>query len=209
MGSRRIITPVFRLSYAQLFNPKQNPQSGNWSYQATMIFDPNDKDVDFTELKAIIEEAIQDKWGTNRPSFIKAPLRKGIQKDNDHPNGFDLSKNPEYSGMVIAAASSYVKRMPNGDFDQNGRVGLVDQNVQEIINQSDLYSGCYCRAQISAYGTQREGVSPVVSFGLHNVQKVADGDSLGGAGNGDPTAAFSSFKAPAAAGSHTDLLGDI
>jgi hypothetical protein len=57
--------------------------------------------------------------------------------------------------------------------------GVVDADVSPIMEQSEVYSGCYARVSLRAFAFSNSG-NKGVSFGLGNVQKLADGDSLGG-----------------------------
>lgn len=60
--------------------------------------------------------------------------------------------------------------------------GLVDKDLNEIIDPSEFYSGCFCRMSIVAFPYSVNG-STGISFALQNVQKLADGPSLGGKAN--------------------------
>ena len=50
------------------------------------------------------------------------------------------------------------------------------------MEPEEIYSGCYVRASINAYAFNIQGNSGV-SFGLNNIQKVRDGEPLGGGGS--------------------------
>ena len=68
--SKKVVTPTFRASFVNVFEPRQNGQSGKLEYSVKMIFD---KDADLTGLKEIIKEAIRNKWGNNPPKNLKMP----------------------------------------------------------------------------------------------------------------------------------------
>ena len=57
--------------------------------------------------------------------------------------------------------------------------GVVDANRQEIIDTSELYSGIYGRASISFYAFNSNG-NKGIACGLNNLQKLRDGEPLGG-----------------------------
>ena len=59
------------------------------------------------------------------------------------------------------------------------RPGIVDRNVQPILDSTEVYSGCYARVSINAFAYNAKG-NQGVSFGLNHVQKTRDGDFLGG-----------------------------
>ena len=56
---------------------------------------------------------------------------------------------------------------------------IVDRNVQAILDRSEVYSGCYARVSISIYPFNSSG-NRGIACGLGNIQKIADGESLGG-----------------------------
>jgi hypothetical protein len=55
----------------------------------------------------------------------------------------------------------------------------VDRRLQEIIDSTEVYSGCYAKVSINAFPYSVSG-NKGVSFGLNHVQKLRDGDFLGG-----------------------------
>ena len=153
--SRKVVTPTFRASFVNVFEPRENTQSGKLEYSVKMIFD---KDADISELKEIIKEAIRNKWGDKAPKNLKMPLRSG--------NESDLDKYPEDKDKIIANAKS-VMYPP----------GLIDAKTkQEIIDPKEFYSGCYARASVVCYAY--DNVSKGVAFGLQNLLKVKDGEPL-------------------------------
>ena len=56
---------------------------------------------------------------------------------------------------------------------------IVDENKQAIIDQSEVYSGCYARASITFYAYNTAG-NRGIGCGLNGIQKLADGEPLGG-----------------------------
>ena len=57
--------------------------------------------------------------------------------------------------------------------------GVVDANRNEILDKSEVYSGCYGRASISFYAFNANG-NKGIACGLNNLQKIKDGEPLGG-----------------------------
>lgn len=153
--SKKVITPTFRASFVNVFEPRENPQSGKLEYSVKMIFD---KDADMEGLKEIIKEAVRNKWGDRPPKGLRMPLRNG--------NESDLDKYPEDKDKIIANAKS-VMYPP----------GLIDAKTkQEIIDPKEFYSGCYAKASLVAYAY--DNVSKGVAFGLQNLLKIKDGEPL-------------------------------
>ena len=63
--------------------------------------------------------------------------------------------------------------------DEAYKPQIVDKNVQPILDRNEVYSGCYARVSISLYPFNTNG-NKGISCGLGNIQKIADGEPLGG-----------------------------
>ena len=57
--------------------------------------------------------------------------------------------------------------------------GIVDADRNPILTRSEVYSGVYGRASISFYAFNSSG-NKGIAYGLNNLQKIRDGESLGG-----------------------------
>lgn len=57
--------------------------------------------------------------------------------------------------------------------------GIVDADRQPILERSEVYSGVYGRASINFYAFNSNG-NKEIACGLNNLQKIADGEPLGG-----------------------------
>lgn len=55
----------------------------------------------------------------------------------------------------------------------------MDAKVQPILDQSEVYSGCYGKISVTFYGYNSNG-NRGIAAGLGNIQKLRDGESLGG-----------------------------
>ena len=112
-------------------------------------------------IKAAIEQAKKDsvsKWGGKIPANLKLPLRDG---DIDRPD------DEAYAGCYFFNANS--RQAPQ----------VVDSKVQPILDQSEVYSGCYGKISVTFYGYNSNG-NRGIAAGLGNIQKLKDGESLGG-----------------------------
>lgn len=160
--SDNIITPEFRVSFPSLFRPAKPMNAGDPPrYEINMLFA---KDADLSALKAAAKQALQERWGSDPKKWPKN-LRSPFKDQGD----------ADYEGYEEGAVYIIARSMQ--------RPGLVDSQVQDIINESDFYPGCYARASVRALAYPKAGVTgmtPGVAFGLQNVQKLRDGESLGG-----------------------------
>ena len=57
--------------------------------------------------------------------------------------------------------------------------GVVDLARNPILDQEEIYSGCYCRFSLMFYPFSTNGNNGV-AVGLNNLQKVSDGERLAG-----------------------------
>ena len=59
---------------------------------------------------------------------------------------------------------------------------IVDKAVKPILDRSEVYSGCYARVSLNFYVFNSNG-NKGVACGLGNIQKIRDGEMLGGRTN--------------------------
>lgn len=155
----KVITGKARFSYANVWEPK-SINGGDEKYSVSLIISKDDTNT-VAEIKAAIEAAKQDgkaKFGGKIPANLKLPLRDG---DIDRPD------DEAYKNSYFINANS--KDKPQ----------IVDKNVKPILDQSEVYSGCYGRASITFYAFNQNG-NKGVACGLGNLQKLADGEQLSG-----------------------------
>ena len=196
MATDKVVTGEVRFDFPKLFKsklgPKDKSKKGVDRFSITLILEPTDPSIE--KLKAIMEQAKVEKWGAKTPSYVKSPIRKGVQKSNENPFGYDLEAYPAYEGKVIVTASS-VGIAP----------GVVGPDVQPILDADEIYSGCYGRVGLRAFAWVDEDGGNGVSFGLETVQKTRDGERLSGGPVGKPEDDFEPIK-PKATGNHLDML---
>lgn len=163
-----LTTPAFRVSYPNVFKPKRNELSNKDEYSLEAVFP---KDADLSKLKAAATEAIENKWGKDKnkwPKALRSPFRAQADKiKRDEETGKEFLPDPYVDGATYMNLKS------------TNKPGVVDEQVQPIIDPSKIYPGCWMRATISAYAYDQAG-NRGVNFGLQNLQFVKDGDPLGG-----------------------------
>ena len=151
-----------RCSYLHCWEP-DSVNGGDPKYSVSAIIDKKDTKT-IAAIKAAIEQAKKDsisKWGGKIPANLKLPLRDG---DIDRPD------DEAYAGCYFFNANS--RQAPQ----------VVDARVQPILDQSEVYSGCYGKISVTFYGYNSNG-NRGVAAGLGNIQKLRDGESLGGRSN--------------------------
>lgn len=149
-----------RLSYFNGWEPK-SINGGPEKYSVCLLIPKDDKttlDAIEKAIEAAIEEGIA-KFGGKKPNkaAIKLPLRDG-----------DVEREDEaYKGHYFINANSTTPPQ------------IVDSSVKPILDRSEVYSGCYARVSINFYAFNKNG-NKGVACGLGNIQKIKDGEMLGG-----------------------------
>jgi len=156
----KIVSGKVRFSYANVFAPKASVEGGTPKYSVSIIIPKSDK-----ETIAKINKAFEDTkagaaayFGGAVPKGLKGGLRDGDEEKDD----------PAYANSYFINANSSQKP------------GVVDADLNAILDASEFYSGCFGRASISFFAYNSNG-SKGVGCGLNNVQKLEDGEKLGGA----------------------------
>lgn len=157
-NNTKVIVPC-RFSYLHCWEP-DSVNGGDPKYSVSAIVPKSDTKT-INAIKAAIEQAKKDsvsKWGGKVPANLKLPLRDG---DIDRPD------DETYAGCYFFNANS--RQAPQ----------VVDSKVQPILDQSEVYSGCYGKISVTFYGYNSNG-NRGIAAGLGNIQKLKDGESLGG-----------------------------
>lgn len=159
----KVVTGEVRLSYAHLFEPFSNNEDQPAKYSTVLLIPKSDKRT----LKAL-REAQEAALEKGKDGVFKGKIPKAWNNTlRDGDEEADLEQNPEYEGHMFMSVSSKTKP------------GIVDRDVQPILDSTEIYSGCYVRVSINAFPYSVQG-NKGVSFGLNHVQKLRDGEYLGG-----------------------------
>ena len=161
----KVITgPETRWSYVNAWEPK-SINGGTPKYSVSLIIPKSDtKTVEKINaaIKAAYEEGAGKLKGNGKTvppmAAIKLPLRDGdIERPDDEA----------YAGCWFVNANN------------TAAPGIVDADRQPILDRSEVYSGVYGRASISFYAFNSSG-NKGIACSLNNLQKIADGEPLGG-----------------------------
>lgn len=161
--STKVVTGKVRFSYVNIFKSRAFQADQDAKFSICLLIPKEDK-ATLKKIKAAIDEAIQEgvssKWNGKKPANVKLPLRDGDEERADEA--------PEYEGMMFLNANSTQKP------------GIVDKDLNEILDPDEVYSGCWGRASINFYPFSVNG-NKGIGVGLNNVQKLKDGEHLGAA----------------------------
>ena len=161
----KVITGVkTRWSYANVWQAK--PINGGAPKFSVSLIIPKSDTKTVTAVKNAIQAAYeegQSKLKGNSKSVpaltaIKTPLRDG---DAERPD------DEAYKDCYFINANSATAP------------GIVDAARNPIIEHSEVYSGVYGRASINFYAFNSNG-NKGIACGLNNLQKISDGEPLGG-----------------------------
>lgn len=161
----KVITGVkTRWSYANVWQAK-SINDGTPKFSVSLIIPKSDTKT-VTAVKNAIQAAYdegQSKLKGNSKSVpalsaIKTPLRDG---DAERPD------DEAYKDSYFINANSATAP------------GIVDAARNPIIEHSEVYSGVYGRASINFYAFNSNG-NKGIACGLNNLQKISDGEPLGG-----------------------------
>lgn len=157
-----------RLSYVNVFKPYSNNPDLTPKYSTTILLPKGDlssKQRLDAAIQAAAQKGLNEKWNGVMPPVVANPIHDGDGvKQDGTPFG------DECKGCWVFTASANADRQPQ----------IVDQNVQPILNQSEIYSGVYANVAINVFPYMHTGKKGV-GFGLTHIQKVRDGEVLGGA----------------------------
>lgn len=161
--STKVVTGKCRLSYVHLLTPSSSFEGQDPKYSVVLMVPKSDKATikKLRDAEALAtQEGIATKWNGKKPKEVKSIIKDG---DEDA----DLEQNPEYAGHLYMSVSS--KNKPS----------VVDRDRSIILDPTEVYSGMYARAALNAFAYSVNG-NKGISFGLNHVQKLGDGDPLGG-----------------------------
>lgn len=160
MSETKVITGKVRFSYAHVFEPSAINEGDDKKYSVAILIPKKDKETIKKIEKAVAaaKEAGKVKFGGKIPAGLKVPLRDGdIDREDDE----------NYKGCYFINASS------------KSKPGVVDQDLNPILDKEEFYSGCYGRASLNFYAFNVSG-NRGVACGLNNLQKLEEGLKLSG-----------------------------
>lgn len=156
-----------RLSYVHLMKPYSNDPSMEAKYSCTILLPKTDlqgKAAIDAAIEAAKQAGLQKKFGGVLPPKLPVPVYDG--------DGFTASGNkfgPECAGCWVFTASSAADKP----------VEIVDRNMNRILDATQVYSGMYANINVNFFPYAAPGRKGI-GCGLGPVQKVRDGEALGG-----------------------------
>lgn len=167
----QVLTPKFLALYPKLFSPEVNKLSGKNEFSVVAVFP---KGADRSKLDAAFTAAVVKKFGEDKkkwPKNIKSPIRANEEKEKEGklPEGYE-------PGGFFMTLKSMVPTDP-ARLSKYKAPQVFDKNKMPMLDQSNMYGGCYCQAVVNA-GAYSQAGNNGVSFYLEAVIKVADGQPV-------------------------------
>ena len=157
----KVVTGVVRFSYMHVWEPASINPGDDPKYSVSLLIPKSDK-ATIASIKEAIKIATEagksTKFEGKIPGNLKTPLRDG---DIDRPD------DENYAGHYFVNANCKTKP------------GIVDKNSKPIMEQDEVYSGCYGRASVTFYAYNAKGTKGI-ACGLNHIMKTKDGEPLGG-----------------------------
>lgn len=159
-NNTKVVTGIVRLSYANVWEPA-SINGSNPKYSVSLIIPKSDTKT-ISAINAAIDAAIKEgtaKFGGKTPNkaALKLPLRDGdLERDDEaYKNSYFINANSTTAPQI------------------------VDRALNPILERSEVYSGCYARVSVNFYAFNSNG-NRGIACGLGNIQKIRDGEPLGG-----------------------------
>lgn len=157
----KVVTGKVRFSYLHIWEPSSIGDSTELKYSASLIIPKSDK-ATLSKIKAAIAAATEQgktsKFGGKIPANLKNPLRDG---DVDRPD------DEAYANSYFINANAKTKP------------GIVDAARNPVMQQDEVYSGCFGKASVTFYAYDAKG-NKGIAAGLNHIMKTEDGEPLGG-----------------------------
>lgn len=167
--AKKVVTGEVRLSWPELFEPKVAPGATVPKYSAMLLIPKTDEKTikALRDAEKATAEEQKDKFGGKVPAKLRSIIRDG---DGEDDNGEPWSERfPERAGHYFMTVTANERYKP----------GVVDAQLNPIIDPSEVYSGVYARVSLMPFAYNEQG-NRGISFGLRNVQITRDGEPLGG-----------------------------
>lgn len=157
-----VITGLVRLNFPHLWEPStvKGAQNTEKKYSCSLIISKEDTET-INKIDNAVNNAIAkgiNVFNNKIPQNLNLPLKDG---DIEKPDDETL-----YKSYYISAKSKATNK-PN----------IVDIDRNPILNQSEIYSGCWVIANINFYAYNIGG-NKGIACSLNDIMKVKDGEPL-------------------------------
>lgn len=156
MIKTKFVTNLVRFVNVHLYKPYSAINGLEPKYFLTLIITKSEK-AEIARLRKVFEEVVS----SNKDFLADKPLNKSTIGLRDGDN----RENSVFADSYYLTATSIEKP------------GVVDVDINPILDPSELYDGCFGRASITLY-PYLSNLDGGIAVGLNNVQKLKDGERV-------------------------------
>lgn len=158
-------------------------------FKVTLAWPKDVRDTHLIPMRQLAAATRDEAWGPDCVNDTWFRL-EAFLRDGDNPEHNTKKHEYLFGHVYLNMKAKAVPIMENGIWTKrySGAPGLVDVYGNDL-NPIDMYAGCYAKASGIMFGTEYMG-RKFISVRLNNIQKVADGDRLGGGGRPDAKSQF-------------------
>ena len=168
MNANEVIIPC-RLSYANIWEPKQVNGTGDPKYSCCLLIKKSDTAA-IAKLKAAIE------------AVKKGPqaLARWGRLSSQEPEAAPARRAPKRTTRTTSCY--FLNRQRPSDEPPSRR--SIDRACNDVLDQDEVYSGCYAMSRSASFSYSASG-NKGIGAGLEVIQKVRDGERLSGGNSTD------------------------
>ena len=159
VSATTVTSGIGRFSFMHVWEPSAVNEGDDKKYSVSFLW-PKTDTATTKKMQAGVDAAIEAGKTSKFEGKIKGlklPIRDGDEDRDDEA----------YKGHWFVNASSKT------------RPGIVDKTASPILDQEEVYSGCYGRVSINFYPFSTKG-NKGVAAGLNHIMKTKDGEPLSG-----------------------------
>lgn len=168
-------------------------------FKITLAWPKSVLDTHLIPMRTLAAQTRDEAWGPECAADQWFRLETFL-RDGDNPEHNTKKREYLFGHVYLNMKARAIPVIENGVWTKlyAGAPGLVDVYGQDL-RAVDLYAGCYAKASGILFATEYMG-KKFISTRLNNIQKVADGERLGGGQRPDAKSQFDPLASPALMG---------
>lgn len=163
-------TGIGILSFPRIFPATAGKNDKQETVYDCQIIIPKSQPDDCRAILKAIQTVGKAKWGDNWKK-MKHPMRDGDKEKDDLCEDGETTKGEKYPERIGAYFLNVRSSKP---------VAVVGRDLSPL-QPEDIYAGCRVKVSLSFYPYSNSG-NHGIGAGLNGVQKIADGEAIGGGG---------------------------
>jgi hypothetical protein len=190
-AAKKITTPEFRLAFPNLLKPIPAGKMNAGKYDVVMLFPKPKTDNTNVSINAMMKQVAPELYtmvSETIPAEHKDSKTRSKKFELPFKDGDEKKDLMGYEGHIyVHAITQFQPPVVNG-------------HILPIIDDTQVYGGCYGKAQVTAYFYNNKEFGKIgIGIGLNMVQITRGGESFGGTGD-NPADVFSKVETDTADG---------